>query len=42
MASPDTGDPSRGRWRVVVLAVTFALLSHGCFMLATSLTVNPL
>jgi hypothetical protein len=41
MADPDAGDPRSGRWRVAVLAVVFALVSHGCLMMATSLTRSP-
>ncbi len=42
MASPDPGDPRLGRWRVVGLALAFALVAHGCLILATSLTQSPL
>jgi hypothetical protein len=31
-----------GRWRVALLAIVFALVSHGCFILAISLTRSPL
>ena len=42
MAKPAGNDPRRGRWRVAVLALVFALVSHGCFIVATSLTRSPL
>ena len=41
MERPDPGDPIVGRWRVVVLALMFALLAQGCFIAAVSLTRNP-
>jgi hypothetical protein len=41
MPSPETGGPSVGRWRVVVLAMVFALLAQGCFVAAVMLTRNP-
>lgn len=41
MAGPDPGVAKRGRWRVVVLALVFALLSHGCLIAAISLTRSP-
>jgi hypothetical protein len=42
MAKPNGIDPRQGRWRVALLAIVFALVSHGCFILATSLTRSPL
>lgn len=41
MAGPGPGDARRGRWRLVVLALAFALLSHGCLVAAISLTRSP-
>ena len=41
MADPGSRDPRSGRWRVAVLAVVFALLAHGCLVMATSLTRSP-
>jgi hypothetical protein len=41
MAHPDGTQPRPRGWRVLVLAILFALLSHGCFIVATSLTRSP-
>jgi hypothetical protein len=41
MEGPDPDIPRPGRWRVIVLAALFALLAHGCFIAATSLSVDP-
>ena len=41
MANPDGTQPRPRRWRVVVLSIVFALLSHSCFIAATSLTKSP-
>lgn len=41
MADPEDDKPRSGGWRVVVLAALFALLAHGCFVAAVSLSVHP-
>ena len=41
MADPDAGIPRSGRWKVIILAALFALFAHGCFIAATSLSVDP-
>jgi hypothetical protein len=41
MASHDADGPRSGGRRVVVLAALFALLAHGCFVAAISLSVHP-
>lgn len=41
MADPAAGDPRSGRWRIAVLAIVFALASHGCLVFATSFTRSP-
>ena len=41
MASPEPDMPRGSRWRMIVLAALFALFAHGCFIAATSLSVNP-
>jgi hypothetical protein len=42
LTGPAGKDPQSGRWRVAVLALVFALVSHGCFIVSTSLTRSPL
>ena len=41
MTPRDGGDPSLGRWRNVVLALVFALLSHGFYQFVVEFTWSP-
>ncbi len=41
MTDPDENEPRSGGTWVVVLAALFALLAHGCFVAAVSLSVHP-
>ncbi len=41
MSNPEADDRDRHGLRIVILAVLFAILAQGCFVVSVSLTRDP-